>query len=207
MNFVSWDDAAGWTDWIGLRPMTELEYTKAARGPRVPSGPEMASGAADDSRLMRVFDNDGEWTLSTPTEESRLSAETAAYFGASYWWVLDLTGGLWERVVSVGSPEGRAFRGTHGDGGVTFYEGRATNEDWPRGVEVLNPMGSIGIGYRGGGTYDHTAGPMSVPQSSVSSRRFGAWGEGPRRVAYGYRAVRSAPEGVADAGEAREVAR
>ena len=30
MNFVSFTDALAFTDWAGLRPITELEYEKAA---------------------------------------------------------------------------------------------------------------------------------------------------------------------------------
>jgi len=33
---LSWEDAATWAAWAGLRPMTELEYEKASRGPRGP---------------------------------------------------------------------------------------------------------------------------------------------------------------------------
>jgi formylglycine-generating enzyme required for sulfatase activity len=32
-NQMSWDDGTTFADWAGLRPMTELEFTKAARGP------------------------------------------------------------------------------------------------------------------------------------------------------------------------------
>ena len=35
-NQMSWDDGTAFADWAGLRPMTELEYTKAARGPADP---------------------------------------------------------------------------------------------------------------------------------------------------------------------------
>jgi len=38
-NQMSWDDGTAFADWAGLRPMTELEFTKAARGPADPCPP------------------------------------------------------------------------------------------------------------------------------------------------------------------------
>lgn len=35
-SFLSWDDDCAFADWAGLRPMTELEFEKAARGNRKP---------------------------------------------------------------------------------------------------------------------------------------------------------------------------
>lgn len=37
INFVSRNDAMAFLDWAALRPMTELEYEKAAKGPATPS--------------------------------------------------------------------------------------------------------------------------------------------------------------------------
>jgi hypothetical protein len=42
---------------------------------------------------------------------------------------MDLSGNLAEQVVTIGHPQGRAFRGTHGDGRLTLV-GDATNPDW-----------------------------------------------------------------------------
>jgi len=41
---LAWTDIAAFLDWAGLRPMTELEYEKAARGPRRPVREEFAWG-------------------------------------------------------------------------------------------------------------------------------------------------------------------
>ncbi|MEL6616975.1 MAG: SUMF1/EgtB/PvdO family nonheme iron enzyme, partial [Bacteroidota bacterium] len=117
-NFLAWADGIGWAAWAGLRPMTEFEYEKAARGTPSDSA-RYADGALPDR------------------------ADTSARL--SHWGAVDLRGGLWERVVSVGTPEARAYRGTPGQG---FIDDLGTpygfsNADWP-GTRA------IGSGYRGG---------------------------------------------------------
>lgn len=45
VSFIGWPDVAAYADWAGLRPMTELEYEKAARGKDIsPVADELASG-------------------------------------------------------------------------------------------------------------------------------------------------------------------
>jgi len=52
--------------------------------------------------------------------------------GAGFYGALGMTGGLFERLVTVGNERGRAFTGSHGDGNIN-YSGYAGNtlEDWP----------------------------------------------------------------------------
>ncbi|WP_128546328.1 SUMF1/EgtB/PvdO family nonheme iron enzyme [Larkinella soli] len=186
-NFISWDDGCAFADWACLRPLSELEYVKACRGPGKPVGNDYAWGTASKDRLARFFNPDGELTTEDGFEESMLTDANRDVFGASFFWVMDLSGGYWERVVGYGHENGRRFVGSHGDGRLS-ESGGATNEDWPR-----NETG--GVGYKGGGYYQPTmrAG-AAVPNSPVSFRPFAAWASGPRSEGYGFRAVRSAAE-------------
>lgn len=86
-------EALAYTAWAGLRPMTELEFEKAGRGAIKPVPGEFAWG-----------------TAGTNDSGDRAAAR------ASYWGILDLSGGAWEFTVAAGSPAGRLFNGRHGDG-------------------------------------------------------------------------------------------
>jgi formylglycine-generating enzyme required for sulfatase activity len=188
-NFIAWSDAVAWTDWAGLRPLTDLEYTKAARGPSAPVAREFPWGSSGKERLRRVIQPDGDLASTGEADEAKLADDTREVFGASYYWVMDLAGSLWERVVTIGHPTGRAFTGSHGDGTLSGF-GNATNEDWPRGDESPG-----GYGYRGGGSYARPGPPSPfLPHSPIGYRPYGSWGQGPRAIAYGYRAGRSAQQ-------------
>ena len=45
-NYIRYQDGAAYTAWAGLRPMTELEFEKACRGPLLPVPDEYAWGTA-----------------------------------------------------------------------------------------------------------------------------------------------------------------
>ena len=119
--------------------------------------------------------------------EEALTEDNRAQFGASYYWVMDLAGSMWEKVVTAGDEVGRSFSGNHGDGSVDSY-GEADVEGWPSGMRA-----SMGYGYRGGGFYDQgrSIGDFN-PYSPIAYRRFGGWaGSYPHR-AYGFRCARTA---------------
>jgi len=191
-NWVSWNDGLAFAAFSRLRPMTEFEFTKACRGgPAEPASPnDFPWGTSSKSGLRRlIVAPQDDLVTSGDADESLLTDETRERFGASFYWVMDLAGSVWERVVTPASEIGRAFRGSHGEGRVSGFGSVATNPDWPKGDEAPG-----GYGYRGGGYYEHgfNAGEFN-PHSPTEWRRFGAWGQGPRSVAYGFRAARTAP--------------
>jgi len=188
-NFVSWDDGCAFADWAALRPYTELEFEKASRGPGQPLANEFPWGTGSKERLKRKVRPDDDLERGGDADESRLTDATKDVLGASYWWVMDLAGSVWEKVVTFGHPAGRAFRGSHGDGRLDPL-GFATNDDWPKG-----DVGRGGYGYRGGGYYEHGMKETEFnPWSPIAYRRFGSWGDAPRTLAYGFRAARTRTE-------------
>ncbi len=187
MNYMTFTDMLGFLDWAALRPITDLEFTKAARGPQIPAGFDYPWGSGSKTRLLRHRDADGAWTAGAG--DIALSDATKEELGASYYWVMDLAGGLWERVVTLSHADGRAFEGSHGDGHVD-ENGRATNADWPA---RLDPEAG-GYGYRGGGQYGSNPRLYNEynPHSPISLRPYGGWGGGDRSIGYGGRGGRSA---------------
>lgn len=186
MNFISFTDGLAYADWAALRPLTELEYEKAARGTATPIPGEFVWGTDNYNRLERYVDSNAELILANDRQESGLTDGTRPVFGASYYWVMDLSGSVWEKMITVGNPIGRQFEGTHGDGILEF--GHATNADWPDSDDEKG-----GFGYRGGGYYEvGTTYHDYNPHSPIGYRYYGAWSGGPRSIAYGFRAGRTA---------------
>lgn len=193
-NFVSWDDTSAILDWMALRPMTELEYTKAARGPIRPVPLDHPWGAGGIAELKRVVLPTRDLAHADVAAERELNDTTRAVHGASYYGVMDLSGSMWERVISVGHPRGRSFEGTHGDGLLEPETGDATNADWPS--SSIDGREANGIGYRGGAEY---FGPRleenpTNPNSPVALRTFAAWNGAYRYKTYSARGVRSLRE-------------
>jgi len=187
LNFVSWEDGIAFADWAALRPMTEFEFTKACRGPGQPIAQEFPWGTGKLSQIARIVDADDELKLIHGYSEADLNDGTRPYIGASYYWVMDLAGSVWEKVITPGNELGRQFTGQHGDGRLG-YLGKANVEGWPDDNDHKG-----GYGYRGGGFYEQGK-PSSAfnPYSPIAYRRFGSWSGGPRYIAYGFRCVRTA---------------
>ncbi len=189
-NFISWEDGIAFLDWSGLRPMTDFEFTKAARGPERPIPGDYVWGTDNMNHLERAVLGNDDVGMLNGLSESELSNANRAMFGASYYWVMDLSGSLWEKVVTIGDAAGRSYTGAHGDGMLVSW-GEANVENWPR--ELGSPRREKGFGYRGGGFYDRGGHyDLYRPHSRVAYRPFGNWTGGPRHRAYGMRGVRTA---------------
>ncbi len=145
-NYLSPADVAAYLDWAALRPMTELEFEKAARGPIVPVAQEYAWGTIDYT-VPTTIDNTG-LTNEKPSNaaaNSTLNCEintdgpmrvgcfgqginTRTAVGAGYYGVMELSGNVSEMAVSVGSALGRTYTGIHGNG--ELFNGLADVVEW-----------------------------------------------------------------------------
>lgn len=156
-SYLSWMDLVAFLDWNALRPITELEFEKIARGPSIPVAGEYVWGtttvvAAD---AISGSNENGTETITTTGANAHYNNTTlsggdssngAEYqagalrngifavtdatresSGAAYYGVLDLAGNLSERVVTLGNASGLGFTGVHGDGVLTTSTGYEGN--------------------------------------------------------------------------------
>jgi hypothetical protein len=149
-----WQDIAAYYDWTGLRPMTEVEYEKACRGPLNPATNECAWGTTNAIRATGVSGDSGIETAVPANANSSYNGgpyrcgifattnSTREGSGASYWGIMEMSGSLWERPVTIGNGTGRGFTGLHGDGKLAAG-GNADVNSWP--------TAETGVGFRGGG--------------------------------------------------------
>ena len=203
-NFMGWPAGAAYSDWSGLRPMTELEYEKASRGTSLPVANEYAWGTTNLHGSAYTITNDGQphatvdagsgtgnasyittgESINGPVRVGIFAASigtpTREESGATFYGVMEMSGNLWEPAVTIGNATGRLFTGTHGDGLLTS-SGEADVGTWPPGATA------VGAGFRGGGW-------QSVSSFlQVSDRHAAAKSYAGLSVYIGFRAVRSAP--------------
>ncbi len=204
-NYLNWADGAAYSDWAGLRPLTELEYEKACRGTLTPVANEYAWGTATIADSAYILDNAGASNEGIASNYSS-GAGNACYAqtrgstygpmrvgifaanslnsgritaGASYYGIMELSGNIGERYVTIGNDPGRGFTGLHGDGALD-PSGVANVSNWP-GTEA------VGTGGRGGSWNSF------APDLWVSDRYVACTASHDRAAAGGFRAARSGP--------------
>ncbi|MEM0897026.1 MAG: SUMF1/EgtB/PvdO family nonheme iron enzyme [Verrucomicrobiota bacterium] len=205
VSFLSTGDMNAYMDWVGLRPMTELEFEKASRGPILPKSGEFAWGNNLVSLSPYTLSNSGsplegvtnpsetagnasystsDGTINGPLRCGIFAAsavnKSRTETGGSFYGVMEMSGNLIERCVSVGTAQGRNFTGVHGNG-IISSTGNGTAINWP-----VNNTGN-GYGYRGGSWFN------SSDFMRISDRFDAAtvFSTGTDRV--GFRCVRTAP--------------
>ena len=203
-NFLSWMDGAAFADWACLRPMTELEFEKACRGTLTPVANEFAWGSttitgatgisnsetnnevAFNNEANAVFNNAAGIQGPLRVGSMATSTSTREQAGASYYGIMDLSGNLMERVVSVGSDAGRNFVGSiHGNGLLTS-DGFCDISTWP-GYVTNKISVANGVGFRGG-AWNFTSIFLRTSDRVYSSHIINV-----RNLSRGLRVVRSAP--------------
>jgi formylglycine-generating enzyme required for sulfatase activity len=210
-NYLNWSDLCAYLDWSGLRPITDLEIEKTCRGHLEPVAYEYAwgstiiggissfngtdaSGSETKNPTTGVVNTNYNTGISGPVR-SGIFAATAnggsfirLNAGATYYGVMEMSGNLWERNVTVGHSTGRLFNGLHGDGAISV-NGFADVANWP-GLTSGEVTAVAGSGMMGG------AWNTSVSQRnqlSISSRAYASYLNNGRDAAYGGRGVRTAP--------------
>jgi len=209
-NYLSWMDGCAYADWAGLRPMTELEYEKAGRGTSLPVNNEYAwgntslhstaytlTGSGTSNELISspgtntgnaLYDDTGTG-IGGPVRCGIFAAsaigKTRQETGATFYGIMEMSGNLVERTVSLGKIDGRNYTGVHGDG-VLSGTGYANQALWPGTVSgiVQSPYGS---GCRGGGFY------RANEEMMVSDREWASQTNSNHGYSFGYRCVRTAP--------------
>ena len=124
-------------DWSALRPMTEFEFEKACRGPVYPVVNEYAWGTTDflgfNSKTITDRYKSTETLSGTGLGMGNINSSvnyrvgiaatatsTRVNAGATYYGILDMTGGMAERVVGQNNVDYSTFSSqNHGDGNLT----------------------------------------------------------------------------------------
>jgi formylglycine-generating enzyme required for sulfatase activity len=183
-NYLGWPDMAAYLCWACLAPMTELQYEKICRGPLQPVGGEYAWATAQVSTNAYTlanagFTNESVSNLSvnpnegnasyivtnpTPVFNAALPLRNGIFAtatsnrissGGSFYGVMDMSGSMWERVITTASQDGRNFFGNNGKGTVD-QGGNATDvcywpgSNIPGSCEINGSRNALGLMYRGG---------------------------------------------------------
>jgi formylglycine-generating enzyme required for sulfatase activity len=192
-NYLSWADGCAYADWCGLRPMTELEFEKACRGTKAAVANEYAWGSTTITQATGII-NSGtanetpsnsaancvynfNENVEGPMRAGCMTSGTRQSTGATYYGIMEMSGNLWERAVTVGNSTGRSFTGTNGNGTIDA-SGNANVTNWP-GTDA------VGSGFRGGNWIGNEI------RCLVSDRVYAGSTDDGRRSDSGFRCLRS----------------
>lgn len=156
-NFISPNDVFSYSDWSGLRPMSELEYEKASRGNLTSVPGEFAGGVTSFQNLPGLSDlsfpgaaneqfgllSPGAKMVSFATFQRPLrcgilaggigASFTRASTGGSYYGIMDLSSNLGEICIRISKERQRSFTRESGSGEILYnltnWDGLVANDD------------------------------------------------------------------------------
>jgi len=220
---ATWMDACAFLDWAALRPITELEFEKAARGSASTVFAEYAFGSSvynfagageidpdqvpedgtetiSDYRANCCGDNVIFTSGDTGVGPLRVgifaesSTTQRVETGAGYYGAMELSGNVAERTVSIGIPTGRNFAGTHGDGELLSTSSYEGNATNDDWPGYVIDQGvSEATGAGRRGGAYSTGGIGSLDELSISDRTAASGSVAARSASYGVRGARTAP--------------
>lgn len=197
MNYLTWADLTAYLDWAGLRPISELEFERACRGPyRAVSG-EYPWGSTSITQATSIS-NAGTATESAQSAANAVYGNHAAVqgplrvgamaynkttritAGAGYYGNLNFADNVTERCVSVANSTGRAFEGKNHGNGSLDSSGNPNVSTWP-GTSGVG-AGVRGSSWNGSNSISRTSDRTNVTLAPTTRSAIG-----------GGRAARSAP--------------
>lgn len=204
---IIWEDMLIFLDWAALRPMTELEFEKACRGPVYPVASEYAWGTALVAGSAYTFSNNNNadeaiaanYSIAantgnaiTPTTVGSLGGPARSGIfaahgsnngrltsGATYYGIMEMSGNTTEMAVSLITANGRLFNGLNGDG-ILSLSGTFNTANWCSSADYISR----------GGNLRSTAGLVSSRSFFVGSQGVSVTNDS---YTHGIRGVRTAP--------------
>ena len=198
-NFLTPADMLAYADWIGLRPLSEMEYEKMTRQPypAIPPKGVYAWSSTDfvapgdivnpgsRSESLSAGNANGGKQLEGPVRCGAFSksANSQQKSGVSFWGITDLSGNLAEIYYNLNA-EGRVFGGlprtSHGDGTIHKIQGDANvpNSLWPtnalafalRGGSFSSEKSELEVSDRSKARSQYTGAGINVRKPEVSFR-------------------------------------
>ena len=175
-GYLAWTDLAAYLDWAALRPMTELEFEKLARGNQPRLGGEYAWGTTEINYvygyqltnsgkpnekasvvlngLCNVYINGNSIQAPVKVGYSASASSGRISAGAGFYGCMELSGNLYDMVVNT-NVDGVLFNGANGDGTLSLT-GNANQATWPS-ITTASGMGLRGGGFDNFATFARTS--------------------------------------------------
>lgn len=182
-GFLKMRDLFAYADWAGLRPMTEFEFVKAARGTAYPVPDEYVWGTTNYTDAIGIT------SPGAINERATNSGHLNSYFsgqvgpmrsgfaatnnssrqqsGSSFYGAMELGGNLRGMIAIASGAAGRALSGNYHGNGILNSDGETDISNW-------NSLYPVGITSIGGGFFDGREAAYISSRSGINNGVFTA---------------------------------